>query len=45
MASKWAKVCPWYYTERRQPSRAAEKAAALETERKADADGAEAGRA
>jgi hypothetical protein len=24
MPSKWVKVRPWYYTERRQPTRAAE---------------------
>jgi hypothetical protein len=24
MSSKWVKVLPWYYTERRQPTRAAE---------------------
>lgn len=24
MPSRWVRVLPWYYTERRQPSRAAE---------------------
>lgn len=30
--SAWVKVRPWYYTERRQPSRAAELRAALKRE-------------
>jgi len=32
--SKWVKIVPWYYTKRRQPSRAAEKAAAIKREEK-----------
>lgn len=36
MPSPWVKVCPWYYTGKKQPSRAAERAAALEYEERAE---------
>jgi hypothetical protein len=32
MPSRWVKVLPWYYTERRQPTRAAEYQHALARE-------------
>ena len=32
MRSKWVKLRPWYYTERRQPTRAAEMSEALSHE-------------
>lgn len=34
--SRWVKIRPWYYTERRQPTRAAEKRAALADQPTAD---------
>jgi hypothetical protein len=34
MPSRWVKILPWYYTERKEPSRAAEKAAAIKQSRK-----------
>lgn len=30
MRSKWVKLLPWYYTKRRQPTRAVEREAAIE---------------
>jgi hypothetical protein len=41
--SKWVKILPWYYSKRRQPSRAAEKTAAIKFERKANASAHPAG--
>lgn len=43
--SRWVKILPWYYTERRQPSRAAEKTAAIKADKENSADGTEADRA
>lgn len=34
MPSRWVKILPWYYADRRQPTRAAEKAAAIKREAK-----------
>lgn len=35
MPSRWVKVCPWYYTERNQPSRARAKRDAIRRDRDA----------
>lgn len=37
LPSRWVKILPWYYTERKQPSRAAAKRAAIERDKKDNA--------
>ena len=41
MPSKWVKVLPWYYTQRRTPSRAQETRDALRREKRAQGEQAD----